>query len=79
MKNIVITLQDVNWDDDGGDHDAALISVSDQDFGAIGADASSDTPVDYARRDALRDIVRAAVVPTLPCEIHGVFNIWSGS
>ena len=75
MKNVVVVRQESNWEDDGGDHDPCLITVSDVDFAfleecANGDEADSDT------METVDAIVAAAKRPALPTQVDGVFNIW---
>lgn len=74
-RHVVIVLQHENWEDDGGDHDPVLITLTKAQFDVLEA-AHTGRVIDDTEVDALRDLIHAAPVPALPCTIHAVFNFW---
>jgi len=74
-RNVVITLQHENWEDDGGDHDPHLVTISKAQFDALEA-ASTGRTIGGDEADAVRDLIRNAPSPSLPCTLHAVFNFW---
>jgi hypothetical protein len=70
MKTIVCSLQEQNWEDDGGDHDPFVVQVSDTEFADLTKD---DEIVDSAVADDLRD---RGIPLTAPVTIDWVGTIW---
>ncbi len=71
MKNVVVSFQHENWEDDGGDHDPKLYSVSDEMFDRL----EKLEGMDEVYSEDFEDIVLSPS-PELPCTLDGVFNIW---
>jgi hypothetical protein len=76
MKNVVITLQEENWEDDGGDHDPSLVTISDDEFAQLQIEHEAGDTVSSNRNDEILKMIDTAPSPALPCEMHGVFGIW---
>jgi hypothetical protein len=76
MHNVVVVMQEENWQDDGGEHDPILVTVNDSELKVL-QDAESSvvgTDLNYE----IRSILERAPAPSLPCELTAVFNIWYG-
>jgi hypothetical protein len=76
MKTVVIVQQNDNWEDDGGDHDPLLISLSDADFITIKTWHDTGEPISDSDHDRLGLMLAAGTPCTCPCNLDGVFNIW---
>lgn len=72
-KNVVVVMQQSNWEDSGGDHDPILITVDDQMFEELETCANSIEPF---CSDSIREAVFECERPSLPCTLDAVFNIW---
>lgn len=87
MKTFVINFQDVNWDDDGGDHDPFVIQMEDEDMIArlhstefIPGNINTSEPDDMKRKNAdLKIAIDNAIIvnPEYPLTVDGVFVIWT--
>jgi hypothetical protein len=71
--NVVVVMQHVNWEDDGGEHDPVLVTVDQQFLTELETYHNGAVPADaWGLKDRLRNTPR----PTLPCQLDAVFNIW---
>ena len=82
MKNVVVTRQEENWQDDGGSHNPGMSTISDEDFdwmvkltkdfanGVMEGNISSDD------EEKIGEILCAGPDVKLPATIDGVFNFW---
>lgn len=77
--NVVVVMQEENWEDDGGAHDPALISLTPAEFLRFQAAAEASSAIDSDEADALEAIIHNAACPSLPCTVHAVLNIWHRS
>lgn len=76
-KNIVVVMQHVNWEDSGGDHDPALVTVDDKLFEElVNYTSTHQDECPEQLRDALSLVIRDTQPPALPCTLDAVFNIW---
>ena len=75
---IVATVQDENWEDDGGDHDAFLLIVSVTDFHLLKKMSEDGDPIPRDDWDTIRDrSTFPSPIPKFPLSIDGLFNIWT--
>lgn len=92
MKTYVCSLQQENWDDDGGDHDPFIIQVTDEEGAKLeAAHAVADCrliryvdmadPDDAAHPYAEESLIilqnEVATPWVFPMEIDGVLNFWT--
>jgi len=71
--NVIVVMQHVNWEDDGGSHDPVLVTVDQTTFTELEGYDNGKTPADYWD---LRDRINAMPKPYVPCQLDAVFNIW---
>lgn len=84
-KNVVVVMQQENWEDDGGDHDPVLFQVSDKDFDFLEtlrqqvSDSATVDQVFSIGRDAVNSILtmmQASPDVRAPCMVDAMFNFW---
>lgn len=75
MKTVVITLQHENWEDDGGDHDAFVAQISEDDYNLL---IEKDTLYKSGDDSELYERILESVVsdPQFPMQIDNVLNVW---
>jgi len=73
MLNVVVVLQHINWEDDGGAHDPFLVTVDQDLFTELKGYDAGTYPSDAYE---LRGRLLTCPTPSLPCQIDAVFNIW---
>ena len=73
MFNVVVVMQHVNWEDDGGMHDPILKTVDQATFTELSGYGRGTYPADAWD---LKDRLSKFPSPTMPCQLDAVFNIW---
>jgi hypothetical protein len=70
MKNIVINVQEENWQDDGGAHDPFAITVTEEDYQFLKSDGVKSD-------DEIEVILDRSPYVDLPAQIDDVFVVWT--
>lgn len=71
MKTLVISLQEQNWEDDGGDHDPFITQLNDADYAELQKGevlSSESTLVETLRKNT--------IVEVFPMTIDAVETVW---
>lgn len=76
-KIAVLTVQDENWGDDGGDHECFILSCDEQAFITLKNWSDDGDPIKKETVTGVIDDQTVLKADLCPMMVHGVFNIWT--
>ena len=78
MKNIIVSMQEVLWDGDGGNHDPVAASITDEHYEWIASlhDGNGEKQISDEFANRIQIIMFDAADIEFPATIDGMFNFW---